>query len=252
MIAQPTVPLQWFTSALHAGVSIQCVRYGDGEWISLTDLPTKRYGQADRHQYFPEMGNDLRATLTDPILSPHYMHVACTLEGVGFAEWCASNNNVQKPIWTEAASFVRDHCPKDLVFYKQHPINIAFFNGALWPFIKELRNYEIMYVGPERLRALHPEFLNIAHFVEIPSHDCYLEKDRVLHDIEMLRDRVNFIGFSCAMTANILIHSLCKRGGPVPTMIDFGSVFESCVGVNTRGKDPAKLQDIIKANFGLK
>ncbi|MBP8137467.1 MAG: hypothetical protein KAY61_04620, partial [Candidatus Eisenbacteria bacterium] len=54
------LPLEAFVTPLEKGEPYSFTRFGDGEWYAILGAPG---ANADGHQYFPQLGSDLREVL---------------------------------------------------------------------------------------------------------------------------------------------------------------------------------------------
>ena len=249
---QPTIQIEELTAMLEAGLPFQMVRYGDGEWLSITGY---EFGaNVDGHHYFPEMARDLRRTLKRPHKWP-YMYAISLLCGKGLneaarTEYCPHQTNI---IFRNAIEWLYANGVQ-IPFLKPYPIYEAFKERRLKPFTSELRNKRMVFVGPGFMRALHPAWFNFVGFVEIPEIDCYQELSRIYDDIvrAINIEQPDVIGFACGMPTKILIDRIYREviTGPSITMIDFGSVFEPCIGRDSRSRfGEEDLHQLALSNF---
>ena len=92
-----------------------------------------------------------------------------------------------------------------------------------------------------------------SHFIEVPPKNCYLDKDRIRADIAAWSKRKarRVSRFSASMAANVIIHELFPAMGATSWLIDFGSLWDCYVGVDSRGGKSKKYWDVlINQNIG--
>jgi hypothetical protein len=224
--------LDFYIDLMRHRVPFSFSRFGDGEWSALLGKPG---ANCDGHIYFPELGADLRRTLT-PAAGYFYGMQTYAIKKMGREmHGFFKRNNVHLE-WHDADVF--------------HRCSTA---GALYPLVNQLRGMKVVVVGPQRLKGLHGPVFGFDHFIEIPLHNCYLVKDSIVARIkEYYRDHgPALFGFSASMATNVMIHELYPVLGATSWLIDFGSLWDAYVGVDSRGgKSGQQWNAIMKRNLG--
>jgi hypothetical protein len=225
--------LDYYVGMLRKGSPFSFVRFGDGEWSAILGV---RGANCDGHEYFPRLGADLRAAIID---NYNYFYSiqgrAIKYLGKGIRRFLSDNN--VKILWHDSDIF--------------HRCDNA---GILFPLIEQLRTMKTVVVGPSHLRALDKRVFKYAHFIEVPSKNCYLNKNAIHCAIKdwYKKEGPAVFCFSASMTANVLIHELFPLMGRASWLIDFGSLWDCYVGVDSRGGKGKKYWDIvINRNLGI-
>jgi hypothetical protein len=169
----------------------------------------KKGTNCDRHQYFPEMGAELRRVL---LSEPKYM--------VGIQPLSLSY---------ERSEQIKEFC-QDLKidWYDADALHSASIDGKLSEFFYALKNRYVILVGPAHLADL----FDCVHIV-IPPVDCWLLHGNTVNLIEdHLEDVDNAVVLLCAsMTSEVIIDEFSDTHH---TFIDCGSVFDPYAGVKSR------------------
>jgi hypothetical protein len=223
--------LDFYVELMRRNTPFSFSRFGDGEWNALLGKPG---ANCDGHVYFPELGADLRKTITPPSDYFYGMQTyAIKKAGMGMYRFFTRNNITIE--WHDADIF--------------HRCNTA---GTLFPLIRQLREMKVVVIGPERLKAIKDSLFTYDYFIEIPLQNCYLVKDTVIGRIrEYYRDHgPALFGFSASMASNVMIHELYPFLGATSWLIDFGSLWDAYVGVDSRGgKSGEPWKAIMKRNI---
>lgn len=206
------LPLSFFVDKLNAAEPFSFARYGDGEFSAILGEVGEN---ADHHQYFPGLGAELRQTLVTPRA---YMHAlgpkARHRDGIG----------------PDVANFLAA-CPP-VEWYTSETFLTASLQGKLYPLVEALGRLRVVMVGPAHLRQL--PITNVVAFVEVPLANCWLEKARIEHDILREAYKADVIAFSAGMATNVMIYDLFPHLGGTHALIDFGSLWDVMVGVDSR------------------
>jgi hypothetical protein len=229
------LPLEWYAEAITIGRPFAFTHWGDGELTCAMGDPGQN---CDGHKYFPGLSLDLRTALMAEVpdhRSPSYFYGIYDLVGsrdgkvgLGFGNERGFCGRVLR--WFERANISRDFVDGQIF----HDSNS---HGRFGPIFRSLRNKRIMIVGPAHLRKLNEAIIPYISFVEVPSPNCYLQKKRLLEEIKatIADSSPDIVSFSASMLANVLIHELVMDDEfPGTTMIDFGSIWDPYVGVNSR------------------
>lgn len=225
--------LGWYVDMLKNGKPFSFSRYGDGEWNAILGV---RGANCDGHEYFPQLGRELGAAIVDQY---DYIYAiqgrAIKYQGKEIRKFLKENNiHIE---WQDSDVF--------------HECDNA---GTLFPLIKQLRAMKKVVVGPAHLRAMDKRVFEYAHFIEVPSKNCYLDKDRIRGSIADWygKEGPAVFCFSASMAANVIIHELFPLMGRTSWLIDFGSVWDCYVGVDSRGGKSKKYWDVvINRNLGI-
>jgi hypothetical protein len=226
-------PLDFYVRRLAAGAPFSFARYGDGEWNAVFGVAGQN---SDGHRYFPDMGERLRESLVHPGAYFHGIRLNVPFREARRIADFVRRNRIRIP-WYDAGVF--------------HRANLA---GALFPLVRQLRAMPVVVVGPAFLRQLETRLFPVAHFVEIPLHDCWLARDRIVAEVTAYaarRPHGVVYSFSASMAANVLIHDLHPRLGERNWLIDIGSVWDVYAGVLSRGYFERMSRDVVlRRNLG--
>jgi hypothetical protein len=211
------MPLSYYVSMLGQGKPFSFSRFGDGEWNAILGKPGEN---CDGHEFFPQLGADLR----DALLHKHPYLYGMQMRAVkcmGKEMRQFLDNNGISIEWQDADVF--------------HYCNNA---ATLFPLIRQLRTMKVVVVGPAHLRALQDSVFPYGGFIEIPLKNCYLDKENIFRRIAGYHEESGtgpaVYAFSASMTANVLIHRLYPLMGKTSWLIDFGSLWDVYVGVKSR------------------
>jgi hypothetical protein len=208
-------PLSYYVGLLARDEPFSFVRYGDGEWSAVLG---RSGANCDGHDYFPQLGARLSATLDDQY--PYFyglQYYGLKLDGRAIAD-----------------------------YIRRRRISVAFHNadifafanvlGRLNPFIEALRRRPVAIIGPAHLKDLGHVF-PVAQFFEVPSKNCFLAADDVSRSIrEWGKGREGVVySFSASMAANVMIHDLYPDLGQTNWLLDLGSLWDVYAGVKSRG-----------------
>jgi hypothetical protein len=210
-------PLAFYVARLARGEPFSFARYGDGEWNAIFGVPGQN---SDGHRYFTDLGERLRDSLIHPRPFLHGIRL-----NVPFREA------------RRISDFLRRHRVR-LPWYDAGVFHRANIEGRLFPLVRELKGKPVVVIGPRFLRDLEALLFPIAHFIEIPLHDCWLARDEIVsavRDYARTRPEGVVYSFSASMAANVLIHDLHPELGARNWLIDIGSVWDVYAGVLSRG-----------------
>jgi len=190
-------------------------RWGDGEWFCAGGV---NGSNCDKHQYFPEMSKDLRDALT-------------------------SNKDYYKAIWPTTHGQIQKNLQHINSIITTNKISIKWANAIVWEdlvireginkLITALEGRNFVIVSNSIKRKLPIKYVD---FIEVPNVNCYLDKDRIKHqmvEISKKYDDVVF-GISASMATNVIVDQLYDIIGDKSTMIDFGSIWDPFTGVISR------------------
>jgi hypothetical protein len=180
-------------------------RFGDGEWLNIRKVEGRN---CDGNEYYPDLGDRLKR-----IVSSKQDYI------LGAQDYKKFNLLSDVELYP-----VNDWVDAD-VFHK------ASMDGELEPFFECLSKVHVVYIGNSFLQTL--PFID--EFIPIPLRNVWLEYDNVLSQIKnTFENKHKVYLFSAGMSANVFVDDLWKLN-PSNTYIDVGSVFDPCVGRNTRG-----------------
>jgi len=189
------------------------VRYNDGELIAIIGN-TPNGANCDGHQYFPEMGQELKQALLDYKYSEEYV-----LES--FDYWY----NLL-PHTRQILNILKSVNP-DLCFLHTDFIRISHEQEPekFIRLLEELKKKNLVIVGPWYLTELK-RFLNFTH-IDIPLKNCYYAKDIIISQIQEINGGSdnNFYLFSASMPTKIIIEAF--KADNKNTYLDWGSVWDT-------------------------
>ena len=198
---------QWF-DRIDSGEGLKYSRFNDGEWTAISRKCTAGMN-CDKHKYFERMGVDLENVLLNYEFDLDYI--------LQFdRQW------MRLPLVKETFELMT-RLNSELAFIDKDFIRDAYENdtNAFKQFIKMLGRKNVVIVGPAYLEELR-QFFEFGHVV-VPLVDCYLEKDRILEDIdEMPHGNVIYL-YSASMLSNILIDEQSFED----IHLDVGSVWDA-------------------------
>ncbi len=230
-VTQIEKSLDFYVNLLNQGIPFSFSRFGDGEWNAMLG---KKGKNCDGHEYFPQMGTQLRETV---IHAQDYFYaiqnMAIRNDGKAIASFC--KEYAVSISWHNADVF--------------HYANRA---GQFFPMVETLRKMDVVLVGPAHLKPLNKHCLEYETFIEIPSQNCYLKLDQMkkaVFDYGAKKSGKVF-AISASMAANVMIHDLYPNIGKENWLIDFGSVWDIYVGVKSREHyTMGNWEEIIKWNL---
>lgn len=187
-------------------------RFNDGELIAVIGQ-TPQGANCDGHQYFPEMGKELKDVLLNYRFDENYI-----LES--FDHWY----NVLPYIRTTLHQLKTSN--PELSFLHTDFIRISHEQQPerFIELLEILRKKKLVIVGPSYLKKLDKHF-NF-EFIEVPLKNCYLEKDRITKEMREVTESGdnNFFLLSASMPANIIID---RFNDDKNTYLDWGSVWDT-------------------------
>lgn len=195
-------------------------RWGDGEWRAV--LGKHNGKNCDGHPFFPEMGAELAGVLQS---RPSYLlgmqGLAMRTYGKQILAWLR-DNQLEDLEWCDAD-----------IFHK----NAA--RGNLMPIVNAVQSRDVLLVGPAHLKRLKPKYIDYAGYVEVPDKNVYHHKERIIREIVSvlgkMQKRSAIVAVSASMPAEIILdrlhNPLLSQGH---TIVDFGSLWDPLVGVNSR------------------
>lgn len=225
-----------FVRRLDENKPFSYVRYNDGEVQCLFGRTPKGVN-SDKHQYFPEMRDEMLAALNKA------------------SNWKDSRNGTylfQLGIWMFEGSKSKTYYPWVRDFLVANKSNTIKFLPKD-PFVRSFQSYpEIFKKMVEALNKKHvvmvgPEYMkdvgilsSVKHHVVVPERDCYLEQDRIQGEIEAYaaehdQESLVFI-FSSSMMTNTLIDRLHPKFKGKHFLLDCGSIWNNFIpGKQNRG-----------------
>jgi hypothetical protein len=225
-------PLSYYVSMLSEGRPFSFSRFGDGEWNAILDKPGEN---CDGHEFFPELGADLRDALANKRPYLYGMQIRA-VKCMGKEMRRFMDRNKIDIDWHDADVF--------------HRCNNA---GTLFPLVRQLRTMKVAIVGPSHLRDLMNSAFTYDGFIEVPPKNCYLDKEDIFRRIVGYYEKSGPVvfAFSASMTTNVLIHRLYPIMGAACWLIDFGSLWDVFVGVKSRsGYEKEDWSGRIRKNLG--
>lgn len=208
----------YYISELKKGNYFSFTRWGDGEWLCTSgeNRPKEAAGHnCDFHLYFPDMAKDLQKALR-------------------------SDKDYHKAIWPTTHGQIRKNLP--LIMSCLDGVEVEWSNAIVWEdlviregvdkMVNQLKEMNFVMVSESSKKQL--DFLT--DFIEVPSKNCYLEKERIKDDMKtMVKKYPNVVfGMSASMATNAIVDELFDEIGDKCWMIDFGSIWDPFVGKHTR------------------
>lgn len=202
----------YFLNRIENNEHFRYSRFNDGELIAIIGK-TPQGANCDGHQYFPEMGKELKEILLKYKFDENYI-----LES--FDHWYNVLPHIKKIIHelktsNPELSFLNTDFIR--ISHEQEPENFI-------EMLEILKTKKMVIVGPSYLMNLNKYF--DFRFIEVPIKNCYVEKNRIVDDIKKICEveNDNFFLFSASMPANIIINSFNDNKN---TYLDWGSVWDT-------------------------
>ena len=207
-----TKPFDFYLDKIRNNQHFRYSRFNDGELIAIIG-ESPQGANCDGHQYFPEMGIELKQVLLNYVFDENYV-----LES--FDHWynilpyikqilheLKQNNNDLSFLHTD---FIR-------IAHEQEPDKFIELLG-------ELKNKKLVIVGPSYLKKLDKHFS--FRFIEVPVKNCYTSKNKIISEMKEISDVEDDVYFllSASMPANIIIN---KFDDGRNTYLDWGSVWDT-------------------------
>lgn len=188
-------------------------RFNDGEIIAASGVDPNG-ANCDNHKYFPSMGQELDSilsnyTYSDDYILEHYRH------------WYDNNFLVNKYLNHKYQQNPNLKFVDDDFIRKTHENEPEKYVDL----IESFRDKKVIIVGSEYLTELN-KYFNFK-YIQIPQRNCYLQKDYIINQIEILnKTYTNIIYlFSASMATNIIIDHFKEDKNN--TYIDWGSVWDT-------------------------
>ena len=195
-------------------------RWGDGEWRAVLRQNKKGGQNCDGHKFFPKMGVDLADVL------------------IGRPKYMLGMQNFSMRIYGKSIQrFLERNNLTDLRWYTSD----VFHHGAIYDGMQDIldavNTRKVLIVGPPHMKKLRKNGLKYWGFVEVPPKNNYLVLDEtyraIMAKVEGEKEPL-LISLSASMPAEILADRLYTRIGKQHTIIDFGSLWDPLVGVQSR------------------
>lgn len=199
--------LQDFIDKLEHRESFSFSRWGDGEWNAVFGVKGQN---CDGHKYFTDMGRRLREILSS---KPTYI---LGLQPLAVRIYGKHIENLTKQF--------------ELTWINSDVFHNANMDGSISKLWDCLGNKKVLIVGPKHLDSSNISKLFPFEFYQIPSKNCWIEHDRILNDLNETIKEDHVVLFCASMMTNVLVDELHEKC----TLIDFGSVLDPYVGVNSR------------------
>lgn len=205
-IAMKELTFDTMLEMIRAGQPFSYARYGDGEWNAILQ---KRPGaqNCDGHQYFPDMGLELRRILES---RPEYY--------LGLQRLASEQNTGDKEFdWLVALNKWSDN----------EIMHRASIKGRMKEFFAVLTGHRLVLVGNDTLKKLDI----YDEFILIPEKDCWQSFIEIKRAIGETIEGNDIVLYCASMMSEVLIDEFkhCNI-----TQIDCGSVFDPYVGRKTR------------------
>lgn len=190
-------------------------RWGDGEWLCASGVNGMN---CDKHIYFPKMKDGLNEALKN-------------------------NKGYYKAIWNFNHGMIKNNLPMILGHMKNMGVTEDWVNAVVWEdlvikgglenLITVLESKDLVIISNNEKRKLN---INYKDFIEIPTENCFLEKDRIKNEILELVSVYEkpLFAMSASMATNVIIDELYHEIGDKCWMIDFGSIWDPFIGKLSR------------------
>ncbi len=207
--------LEFYINKLKNNEKFSFTRWGDGEWSCLFGAQGEN---CDKHKYFPDMAEDLKC-----VFEEH--------KGYVLATW-----PLNRPMMKNISQYILRFLETNELIFDWHDATVweeAAMDGTIKPLIKQLEKMDFIIVSESSKRRLSIKYKD---FIEIPSVDCYLEKENIKKNMIRLCNKYKYpvFGLSASMATNVIIDELYNEIGDSCWMIDFGSIWEPYIGKATR------------------
>lgn len=202
----------YFLNKIENNEHFRYSRFNDGELIAIIGQ-SPQGANCDGHQYFPEMGKELKEVLLNYKFNENYI-----LES--FDHWYNVLPYIrtvlhQLKVLNPELSFL--HTDFIRILHEQEPEKFI-------ELLKILKKKKLVIVGPSYLKKLDKYF--DFRFIDVPIKNCYREKDRIIKEIRKISDVEDDVFFllSASMPANIIIDKFTDNRN---TYLDWGSVWDT-------------------------
>tara|TARA_R110000744_G_scaffold296672_1_gene406570 strand:+ start:6259 stop:6948 length:690 start_codon:yes stop_codon:yes gene_type:complete len=200
-----TNKIDYYINLLKTDQKFSFTRWGDGEWGCLFG----EQGQnCDGHEFFKDLSHQLLNVFTKPL--KYYI-----------ATW-PMDVPMMRDMDPQLRSYVQG---LDIKFQDATIWEEAAMAGKLAPLVTQLESMNFVMISESTKRNLP---MDIKEFIDIPSKNCFLEKERIKQDILNILDKYKnpVFGFSASMATNVIVDELFDEIGDKCWMIDFGSIWE--------------------------
>lgn len=222
-------PFSYFVEKIKNNENFTLTKIGDGELIcifkSIKWLNNNQFGSAntDSHKYFNDMGIELHETLLNEKGYYKYFHPGWLNSTVNHPHLCSL---LQKYVKTFDIS-PPNLCDSRKAFY------VDARTGNLGALKNELEKRNFIMVSEKRKRNLNLKFVD---FIETPLTNSWLERDRIKDDMLKMVEKYDnpVFGISIGMPSLVIQDELYPLIGNKSTMINFGSIWDPFINVNTR------------------
>ena len=191
-----------------SGVNFKFARYGDGELNCMTG---RQGANCDGHEYFPDLGERLRNSFSDKVMT-------------GVQPLMITLSNADK--------FYELIENKGLALYNADVLHNAMIDLQMSTLLEAIdkSGRDVVVIGPAHLRSF---FFAPVSFVGIQDLNCWLMYEETKAELlKKLEGKTNAVILLCAsMMSEVLIHDLVD----IPhAMIYCGSVFDPFVKIKSR------------------
>jgi len=187
-------------------------RFNDGELIAIIgDRPNS--SNCDGHQYFPQMGLELKNILLNYKYSDDYV-----LESFDYWYNLPHIKNILHELKLKNNELTFLHTDFIRISHEQNPSEFI-------KLLNILKEKNIVIVGPQYLLKLNKFFK--FNFIEVPIKNCYLSKDDIINQMIINNNKSsdNFYLFSSSMPTKIIIDHF--KNDNKNTYLDWGSVWDT-------------------------
>lgn len=222
MILLKSEGLQFYLGKLRSRRPFSFVRYGNGEWGCVLGT-ANRTASGSQNLRAPGLRLAMSASLLNAPPSEDYL---MGLQSAGYLRKIKLYGRIEA--WVDA------YAP-DIVWYAADVFHRCSSEGGLAPLARQMREMQVIVVGPKHLRDLHAcGVFDPIYFIEVEGIDCW--KGMLAAEEEILAKAATgtVVSFSAGPTAKVLIHRLFPYIGDKVFLIDFGSLWDVFVGCPSR------------------
>lgn len=215
------------------------VRYGDGEWRVVANLPLK---PEQRARFTNPAAPGAREVLRNTVVNCHrdscYLMASCYPK-VFKAEGCS---NVFE-------SWLKYNMPKWVTWHHGHVWRNAALAGQLFPLFQAVREQPlpVVLIGPEAIADIG-EALGATKHIVISEAEAWYDRPRMEHRIIRF-GKPAFYCFSAGAVGKVMIHDLWSQLGRHSFMIDFGAVWAGLCGQRIRAYHKRLTPELIQRNL---
>lgn len=235
--------LQFYVDRLISGPRYSFSRFGNGEWGCILQRAS-RTGSGSQALNITGLRRGLADSLMKRYLIPDEYFLG-----------------IQRPSYLKRVgllsrieSWERTVCPW-ITWHDGNVFHHASWKGELYPLIAQLREMNLVIVGPPHLKVLKQRVFPNMEFVHVRPRDCFVTYKDLRRGVKSAINACPaskgplVVSFSAGPTTKVLIHGLHDGMRDECFLIDFGSVWDVYVGKSSRRYHKRVTPAIIKRNL---